>query len=92
VQALAGLRKAVLITLVFDASQCDDEEVGAKIHGTTTQFVATITKVKRTDGRLYYRVSLPLRISRLLKPLRDCVRVEAFIEPANLRMTVPLSR
>jgi len=92
VQALAGKRRATLITLVFDALKCNDEEVRAKIHGISTQFVGTITKVKRSDGGLYFRVSLPLRICRLLQPFRDCVRVEVFIEPASLRVVTPLSR
>ena len=92
VQALAGIRRAVLITLVFDTSKCNDEEARAKIHSVSTQFVGTITKVKRSDGGLYYRASLPLRICRLLQPFRDCVRVEVFIEPASLRTTALLGR
>jgi hypothetical protein len=90
VRGLAGKKKAVLITLIFDASSCRDRE--AELHNVSTQFVGTITAVKRYDGAFWYRVSLPLRVSRLLLPFKDCIKVQIFIEPANLRIAVPLGR
>jgi hypothetical protein len=80
VQTLAGKKKSVLITLVFDTSRCTDEEA-MRFNGVTTQFTGTITVIKRHDGAYWYRVSLPLRISRMLHPLKGCIKAQVFVEP-----------
>jgi len=80
VHSLAGKKKSVLITLVFDTTRCTDEEA-RRFNGITTQFTGTITVIKRHDGAYWYRVSLPLRISRMLHPLKECVKAQVFIEP-----------
>jgi hypothetical protein len=81
VQSLAGRRKGVLVTLVFDASKCNDEEAMDKYHNILTQFVGTITVIRRSDGAYYCRVALPLKISGMLLPIKDCVRAHVFLEP-----------
>lgn len=80
VQGLSGRKRAVLITLVFDTSSCRDEEAKV-LHNIRAQFTGTITAVRRSDGAYYFRVSLPLRICRMLLLFKDCVRVQVFLEP-----------
>lgn len=91
VQGLAGRKRAVLITLVFDASSCGDEEAKV-LHNVRTQFAGTITAVRRSDGGYYFRVSLPLKICRMLLPFKGCVRVQVFLEPWQTLRGVMLSR
>jgi hypothetical protein len=80
VQSLAGKRKGVLITLVFDTSECRDE--GAeRLHNVSVNYVATITAIQRSDGEYWYKVSVPLKISKMLVPLKGCVKAQVFIEP-----------
>jgi hypothetical protein len=80
VQALAGRKKGAVITLIFDTSECRDEEA-SKLHGTSSRFVGTISIIRRTDGGFWYRIAIPLRISRMLTPYKDCTKAQVFIEP-----------
>jgi len=80
VQSLAGRRRGVLITLVLDASQCRDEEA-ERLHNISVHFVGTITASQRSDGGYWYKVALPLKISRMLLLLKGCVRAQVFLEP-----------
>jgi hypothetical protein len=80
VQGLAGRRRGVLITLVLDASQCRDE-VAERLHNISAHFVGTITASQRSDGGYWYKVTLPLKISRMLLPVKDCIRAQVFLEP-----------
>lgn len=80
VHLLAGKRKGVTITLVLDTSECRESEAG-RLHNTTTSYRATITRAKRSDGLHWFKVVVPLNISRMLLPVKDCVKVQAFIEP-----------
>jgi len=77
VQSLAGRRRGVLITLVLDASGCRDD----KLHDVSTHFIATITTIERSDGGYWYKVVLPLKISRMLLHVKDCVKAQVFLEP-----------
>jgi hypothetical protein len=80
VEGLAGRKKGVLITLVLDTSQCRDEEA-KRLHNISVYFVGTITASQRSDGRYWYKVTLPLKISRMLLPVKDCIRAQVFLEP-----------
>jgi hypothetical protein len=80
VQLLAGKRKGVIVTLVIDASECREENA-KRFHNTTTSYIATIAKARRSDGLYWYKIVVPLSISRMLLPVKDCVKVEVFIEP-----------
>jgi hypothetical protein len=80
VQGLAGRRRGVLVTLVLDASQCRGQEA-ERLHNISVHFVGTISVTQRSDGKYWYKVALPLKISRMLLPIKDCVRARVFLEP-----------
>ena len=80
VQSLAGRRRGVMIVLVFDTSGCRNDKAD-KLYNVSTQFIATITAIRRRDGGYWYRVSIPLKISRMLSPVKDCVKAKVFLEP-----------
>jgi hypothetical protein len=80
VQLLAGRRRGVLITLVFDTSKCEGVEA-ERLHNVSVKFVASIIAVQRPDGKYWYKVVVPLKIARMLVPLKGCVKAQVFIEP-----------
>ena len=80
VQLLAGRRRGAVVTVVLDASECGEEY--GWLHNVTASYVATVTRARRSDGLYWYRVAVPLRVSRMLLPVKDCVRVRVFLEPA----------
>ena len=80
VQSLAGRKRGVLITLVFDTSECRSEEAG-RLHNISVNFITTITATQRSDRGYWYKVALPLKISRMLLPIKGCVKAQVFIEP-----------
>jgi hypothetical protein len=81
VQLLAGRRRGAVVTVVLDASECG-EEYTRGLHNVTVSYVATVTRARRSDGLYWYRVAIPLRVSRMLLPAKDCIRVRVFLEPA----------
>jgi hypothetical protein len=80
VLSLAGRRRGVLVTLVLDTSECEGGE-SERLHNVSVNFAATITAVQRSDGEYWYKVSVPLKISKMLVPLKGCVKAQVFIEP-----------
>jgi hypothetical protein len=81
VQLLAGRRRGVVVTVVLDASECG-EEYARILHGATVSYVATVTRAVRSDGLYWYKVTIPLRVSRMLLPVKDCIKLRVFLEPA----------
>jgi hypothetical protein len=81
VQLLAGKRKGVVITLVLDTSECRESEDAKRLSNTMVSYRATITQAKRSDGLHWYKVVVPLNISRMLLPVKDCIKAQVFIEP-----------
>jgi len=80
VLSLAGRRRGVLVTLVLDTSECEGGEA-ERLHNVSVNFAATITATQRSDGEYWYKVSVPLKISKMLVPLKGCVKAQVFIEP-----------
>jgi hypothetical protein len=80
VQLLAGKKKGVVVELVLDASQCEGEDA-KRLHKTVISYRATITQAKRSDGLYWYKAVVPLNISRMLLPVKDCIKAQVFIEP-----------
>jgi hypothetical protein len=81
VQLLAGRRRDVVVTVVLDASECG-EEYARGLHNVTVSYVATVTRARRSDGLYWYRVAIPLKVSRMLLPAKGCIKVRVFLEPA----------
>jgi hypothetical protein len=84
VQLLAGKKKGVVITLVLNTSECRESEDAKRLHNTMVSYRATITQARRSDSLHWYKVVVPLNISRMLLPVKDCIKAQVFIEPIPL--------
>lgn len=74
VQLLAGKKKGVVITLMLDTSECRESEDAKRLNKATVSYRATITQAKRSDGLYWFKVVVPLNISRMLLPVKDCIK------------------
>lgn len=76
VHALAGRKRGALITLMVDASKCEDRD----LDGHSIQFYGTIMALKRSDGGLWFKVWLPKKVTEVIKPIADCASFTLLLE------------